>query len=341
MQHSTKGRPDETAPRNVDYAASGSDVPRIPQAADNRPAKHAAMRKSGHRAEVAHVYEKLLAVEAGQLRQPRSHAELARMCNASGATLTRILAVLEDGGWITRTRGGGRGNPTTFATAIGQPLPARPEPKTGAQRERERYWRRKAATREVSNNLTETEQQPDGEMSNNLTNERGTIQPEPDITQRQETAGRAPFSAFYGSDGHQEQTKEPEPDGEVSNKPEPGRDATVSNKPARIPPNPIAADPDAGAGSVKGDLSLDGFCHGSDNPVAGSGGTGPAPLHGSPTDNEGGRTVPKYMGGKLLCAGGCGKPARRACCTCWEHAYLELGHAREDCPGYPARAVTS
>ena len=28
--------------------------------------------------------------------------------------------------------------------------------------------------------------------------------------------------------------------------------------------------------------------------------------------------------GEPLCIGGCGKPARHGCSTCWEHAYLEL-----------------
>jgi hypothetical protein len=297
-----KGRPDEAAPQNVNADA---DEHSVPQASDNRAraarvAKYAAMRKSGHRADVAHVYDVLVSVEGGKLRQPRSHAELAGLCNTAGATLTRILAVLENGEWITRTRGGGRGNPTTFATAIGRPVPPRPEPKTDAQRQRDRYWRNKAES------SRESEQQTSREMSNNLTDERGTIRPEPHITQREETAGQPTNRAMYGSDGHQEPTEVPgsalataeparsQPHAEVSNNPH----AEVSNKPAALPPNPIAAVPDAGAGSVKGGLSLDGFCHGSDNRAAGSGGTGPVVLRGSPADNDGGGTVPKYMGGE-------------------------------------------
>src|SRR5690348_261523 len=120
-----------------------------------RAAKRTAMRMSGHRAPVVHVYFQLMDVEM-MAHKPRTRRELAALCAMPSRTFDRCIKTLEDGGWIDRTRGGGRCNPTLFVTAIGKPLPPRPEVKPG--RERTREWRtRKAAC------VTESDAQCDTE----------------------------------------------------------------------------------------------------------------------------------------------------------------------------------
>ena len=206
--------------------------------AAQRAAKRRAMRKSGHLAPVAHVYQDLVTVEV-LTNKPKTLREYADRCNMPYRTWARHVEVLEGGGWVTHVRGGGRGNPSRFVTHIGNPLPPRPEPKSGKQRYREWYRRNKAAR------VTESETQPNGEVAHkpnedwptNLTNERGTIQPEPNGTFAFGSAGQPPFSPLIGSDPHQEQ---------VLTTPGPAENDTTragKNTRATTPPNLTAADP--------------------------------------------------------------------------------------------------
>ena len=89
----------------------------------------------------------------------------------------------------------------------------------------------------------------------------------------------------------------------TSRSPEVKPDAEVSQNPAIAPPIPAAARTPSGAQVQSSGLGLTGSRRNVQSGGGFGGGTGPAPPHGSPADNEGGRTVPKYMGAELAGAG--------------------------------------
>jgi len=115
-----------------------------------------AMEKSGITGAPFAVYGTLLMIEKLPAdRRPRTLRELAGRCGVSNATLTRALAYLGERGWIARTRGGGKDNPTRIEAVIGKALPPRPQGKTNADYCRAYRLRKRAASRESEPQTTD------------------------------------------------------------------------------------------------------------------------------------------------------------------------------------------
>jgi hypothetical protein len=121
------------------------------------------MEKSGIRGAAFDVYGTLLMIEAlAPHNRPKSMAELAGRCGKSMATLTRALAKLESYFWITRDRGGGKGNPTRVEAVLGVPV-ERKQTLTNAEKCRA-YRRRERARKAAATGGSETQTTPKTEQ---------------------------------------------------------------------------------------------------------------------------------------------------------------------------------